>query len=59
LRHLIDRTGKTAEQIKDHFYCAAGSNPEEDWGRFVKWCRAKLLMLEQGGQPFDERSFVR
>lgn len=58
LRHIIDRTGESAERIADHFYCEVGINPEQDWHRFLNWLRACLMAVDRGGDPFAARKLA-
>lgn len=57
VRHLMQRTGKSAEYIGDRFYTETGGNLERDPERFRRWAGEKVYMVDQlRRDPFEDEA---
>lgn len=55
VRYLMDRTGRTAEEVRDFYYHATGNVPDGNPRAFCKWASRKVMLMDQHGQdPFEE-----
>jgi hypothetical protein len=55
VRYLMQRTGKTAENVRDAYFSQTGNTPEGGWGRFRKWAGERVFLMDQlGRDPFLE-----